>query len=112
MARRKGNSKQDGRLADIVTRYVEDLVNAVQQEVRRSVADEVQSFLTGEKGRGLAKLLRVRRKRVLPCIAPGCSNPSKGPRFHYLCAKHKDAPKKDYEAWRRARQEKQKQKAE
>ena len=42
----------------------------------------------------------ARKKRRLPCIAPGCSNPSKGPRFQYLCVKHMDAPKKDYEAWR------------
>jgi hypothetical protein len=72
----------------------------------------VRGFLTGNGG-AAALAARGRRggpalrRRVVPCIAPGCTNPSKGPRFHYLCEKHKDAPKKDYEAWRKARQEKQ-----
>jgi hypothetical protein len=106
MAKRRVKVAREGRLAELVQKYVEQLVEAVQEEVRISVASEVQHLLTGERPRGLAKLLRVRRKRVLPCIAPNCQNPSKGPRFHYLCVKHKDAPKKDYEAWRKARQEK------
>ena len=48
-----------------------------------------------------------KRRRILPCIAPGCKNPSKGPRFHYLCEEHMGAPKKDYEAWREKRKEKE-----
>lgn len=102
-------SGADGRLADIVQSAISDLVEAVRQEVRRSVADEVSGLLTGG-GRGLVG--RARRgagvkKRIVQCIAPGCPNPSKGPRFHYLCEKHKDAKKQDYEAWRKARKEKQ-----
>lgn len=27
-----------------------------------------------------------------PCIAPGCRRQSKGPRFHFLCEDHMDAP--------------------
>jgi hypothetical protein len=109
--RARGRAGSDGRLAEIVARYTSDLVNAVRQEVRRSVADEVREVLTGGRGGGLG-LGRGRRggngrKRVVQCIAPGCSNPSKGPRFHYLCDKHKDAKKADYEAWRKARKEKQ-----
>jgi hypothetical protein len=101
--------RRDGRLEDIVSRHVSDLIEAVKKEVRRSVTDEVRAFLTTAKVDGGAKLVikRGRRRRVLPCIAPNCANPSKGPRFHYLCEKHKDASKKDYEAWRRARHEKQ-----
>jgi hypothetical protein len=87
-------------------------VSAVRLEVRRSVADEVRGFLTGNgtlAGRTATRGRRAAgaRRRIVGCIAPGCPNPSKGPRFHYLCEKHKDAPKKDYEAWRKARQEKQ-----
>lgn len=102
-------SNREARLADVISKLVDELVAAVDQEVRRSIADEV---LTGN---GVPARAGVRgrrgaapgRRRVVNCIAPGCTNPSKGPRFHYLCEKHKDAPKKDYEAWRKARQEKQ-----
>ena len=108
--RRRGRSgRSDARLAEIVERYVSDLIEALTAEVRRSVADEVSAVLTGA-GRGYAGRGRralPARKRVLPCIAPNCSNPSKGPRFHYLCDKHKDAKKQDYETWRKARKEKQ-----
>jgi hypothetical protein len=108
---RRGSSAGAGserRLAEIVERYVADLVDAVRQEVRRSVAAEVSGIL----GSSALVAGRVRRaglvkKRVVGCIAPGCSNPSKGPRFHYLCDKHRDAKKQDYEAWRKARKEKQ-----
>ena len=99
----------DGRLAEIVRQHVSDLVEAVRQEVRRSVAAEVSDLLGG----GGVVAGRTRRsggdgkKRIIPCIAPGCKNPSKGPRFHYLCDVHKDAKKSDYESWRKARKEKQ-----
>jgi hypothetical protein len=110
--RGRGRGSSDGRLADIVARYTSELVAAVRQEVRRSVADEVRDILTGGRGGGLSAGRSRRsggngRKRVVQCIAPGCGNPSKGPRFHYLCDKHKDAKKADYEAWRKARKEKQ-----
>jgi hypothetical protein len=101
------------RLGEIVSRYVGDLVEAISQEFRRSMANEVRDFITSSRGAGALIAGRTRRagggrKRIVQCIAPGCTNPSKGPRFHYLCDKHKDAPKKDYEAWRlKARQEKQ-----
>lgn len=99
----------DRRLADIVERYVGDLIEALQQEVRRSVGEEVQGYLSG-RGVTAGRTRRAgiaRKKNVVPCIAPGCTNPSKGPRFHYLCEKHKDAKKADYEAWRKARKDKQ-----
>ncbi len=109
--RRSSLARHETRLAEIITRHVDDLVRAVRQEVRKSVADEVRGFLTRGTVAGLTAGRGRRapgaRKRIVPCIAPGCPNPSKGPRFHYLCEKHKDSPKKDYEAWRKSRQEKQ-----
>ena len=108
--RKAGNT---ARLSEIVTRYVSDLVAALNQHLRRNMADEVRDFIASHGGGTAVVAGRTRRagtgrKRVVQCIAPGCTNPSKGPRFHYLCEKHKDAPRKDYEAWRlRARQEKQ-----
>lgn len=109
-------SDTDGRLADLVARHVNDLVDAVRNEVRRNVADEVRAFLTGvrldEPARGGRRLAgRTARRKIVNCIAPGCPNPSKGPRFHYLCEKHKDAPKKDYEAWRKAQKDQKLKKA-
>ncbi len=109
---RRRVTESESRLADIVSRHVSELVDAVRHEVRRSVADEVRSLLTGARlaapGRGGKRLAgRTARKKIVNCIAPGCPNPSKGPRFHYLCEKHKDASKKDYEAWRKAKKDKE-----
>ena len=92
-------------LRGLVARSVNDLVKAINQNVRGDMAAEVRAFIAEnggsarrvERGRQPA---RAARKRIRPCIAPGCQNPSKGPRFHYLCEKHMGAPKKDYEAWR------------
>jgi hypothetical protein len=110
VGRRRGrpaSAVNDGQLADIVARYVNNLVEAVREVVRRNVVAEVQEALSG-RGLSVGRTRRaLGKKRVLQCIAPGCTNPSKGPRFHYLCEKHKDAKKADYEAWRKARKEKQ-----
>lgn len=111
--RRGRRADRSARLSEIVARYVGDLVTAINQHLRRNMADEVRDFIASNGGGAAVIAGRTRRagsgrKRVVQCIAPGCTNPSKGPRFHYLCEKHKDAPKKDYEAWRlKARQEKQ-----
>jgi hypothetical protein len=113
-ARRGRRPSQSAQVSEIVTRYVNDLVTAISQEFRRDIADEVRSFIASN-GAGTAALVAstgrrgpARRKRLVKCIAPGCSNPSKGPRFHYLCEKHRDAPKKEYEAWRlKAKESKQ-----
>jgi hypothetical protein len=111
--RRGRRTDRSSRLSEIVSKYVTDLVSAINQHLRRNMADEVRDFIASNGGTAAVVAGRTRRsgagrKRVVQCIAPGCANPSKGPRFHYLCEKHKDAPKKDYEAWRlRARQEKQ-----
>jgi len=105
-ARRGRRPSQSAQINEIVTRHVNDLVAAISQEFRRDIADEVRSFIASN-GSGSAALAAsagrrgmAKRKRLVKCIAPGCTNPSKGPRFHYLCDKHRDAPKKEYEAWR------------
>jgi hypothetical protein len=111
--RRGRRPDRSARLNDIVSRYVGDLVAAISQEFRRNIADEVRDFIASNGGSvaliaGRTRRAGTGRKKIVQCIAPGCTNPSKGPRFHYLCEKHKDAPKKEYEAWRlKARQEKQ-----
>jgi hypothetical protein len=103
MARRRRTNGIESRLNDIVTQHVNGLVEAITLEIRRNVADEVSAFFSTQGGAGG---FRLKKRRILQCIAPGCPNMSKGPRFHYLCDKHKDAPKKDYEAWRKAKKDK------
>jgi hypothetical protein len=111
MPRPRRSSNIEDRINDLVTRNVSNLVAEISVEIRRNIAEELRSYLTGNgaAGRGgRAIAARVGRpKRILPCIAPNCKNPSKGPRFHYLCEEHKNASKKDYEAWRRAKMQKQ-----
>jgi len=104
MARRRRNDIQ-ARLNDVVQGHIEALVDAVTQMVRQNTAREIAEMVGG--GNGKIAALRARRKRIRPCIAPGCKNPSKGPRFHYLCDKHRDAPRKDWEAWQSSKRERQ-----
>jgi hypothetical protein len=110
MARRRRNG--DGGLETLIRDHVLKLVEAVRDEVRRSVADEVRGFLApGQGGAGLPRAARKAgrnggAKRVRPCIAPGCKNTSKGPRFHFLCDEHRTAPKKEWEAWQKQAREK------
>lgn len=98
-------SAHERQFADLIARHVDALVAVVTREVRHSVAAEVKNLLrSAPRGNGqAARRPRKVKRRVLPCIAPSCGNPSKGPRFHYLCDKHRDTPKKQYEAWRAAK---------
>lgn len=44
----------------------------------------------------------VAAKVITPCIASGCNNPSKGPRFKYLCKRHKqDATPEQVAKWQK-----------
>lgn len=101
-----GSTAIDGRLASLVAEHVDSLVAALSQAVRKQMADDLARAIGasvggGGGGRGSRLVGRPKRRNIRPCIAPGCSNPSKGPRFHYLCEKHRGAAKRDYEAWRK-----------
>jgi hypothetical protein len=104
-ARRHGGSAA---LSVLVTRCVDSLVGAINSHLRKNMASEVREFIArnGRTVLGTGRRASGRAKRLLPCIAPGCTNPSKGPRFHYLCEKHRAAPKKEYEAWQMQAREK------
>lgn len=96
----------DSRLNDIVSEHVSQLVSAIAAAVRQNMAEELSAYLASGGGNIAAlRRLRPKKKRILPCIAPGCGNPSKGPRFHYLCEKHREAPRKEWEAWQKAKRE-------
>lgn len=59
----------------------------------------IASMLMEAAPRGLKR----QAKRDYTCIAPGCKEVSKGPRFHYLCQKkHLKVSKKVYERWAKA----------
>jgi hypothetical protein len=61
--------------------------------------DEVASWrLESSKG----KSRPAKKTNIRPCIKPGCGKPSKGPRFHYLCAEHMKAPSAEWKAWKAA----------
>jgi hypothetical protein len=49
---------------------------------------------------------RASAKKVTPCRTPGCSNPSKGPRFRFMCADHRDTVKPKAEKPARTRKSK------
>lgn len=98
----------DQRIASLVEGHISDLVSAITRAVRDNLADEIRLYVAGSGTDRILSptLIRVkgkRRPRDLSCIAPGCRNKSKGPRFHYLCDKHMDTPKKQYEQWRQAK---------
>lgn len=111
MARPRKNKNIDNHIAGLVQAHVSDLVNALTRAVRSNLAEELNSYF--QKGKGAAQQLvgKVKRgvrpgtKRNMDCIAPGCKNMSKGPRFRYLCEQHLNASKKDVETWRKARKQ-------
>ena len=109
MARPRKAKNIDHHIAGLVKAHVSDLVNALTKVVRNNLADELNQYFQRSSGAtlGLVKRRGVRpgTKRDMSCIAPGCKNTSKGPRFRYLCPTHMDASKKDVEAWRKARKE-------
>lgn len=95
MARRR-----DRDLEAVIAGHVAALVADLHTLVRQRVQDEAAAFFGGLTARAGS---RRGPKRIRPCLAPGCQQPSKGPRFRYLCDEHKGAPLKDVEAWRASR---------
>jgi hypothetical protein len=96
--------RQPDSLNDILRNHVQEFTNAITAAVRQNVASEISTFLKNGNGHQPRKS-RIKR-RIMGCIAPSCKNPSKGPRFHYLCDKHMEAPKKEWQAWRAAKAKK------
>ncbi len=41
-----------------------------------------------------------KEKKKIPCIAPACRKPSRGPRFHYLCEAHSGTKAKQLAEWK------------
>ena len=84
-------------LPRIIAEHLQALVAAVTAAVRDSVADEIAALLAGGGSPAAGQA-----PRILPCRAPGCDRPSRGPRFHFLCEEHRRASARQIEAWRQA----------
>ena len=100
---------------------IDSAAAAIVTAVRQEMTGEIQRLLASRAGSGRAIAVTVPsvkvavgkatakaasaktgkprggagQKRNVPkqCIYPNCANPSKGPRWSFLCDKHKDAPK-------------------
>jgi hypothetical protein len=92
----------DARLYSAVTQHINKLVVEIEAAVRQNIAFELAAFT----GTAVARTPRGRatsKPRDMRCLAPGCPNTSRGPRFRYLCTKHDKATDKQVAAWREAR---------
>ena len=99
---------------------IDSAASSIATAVRQEMTSEIQRLLASRAGSGRAIAVHVPsvkvavgkatgksvtkaakprggagQKRNVPknCIYPNCTNPSKGPRWSFLCDKHKDAPK-------------------
>ena len=97
------DSKLHSILADHMSALVAEITNAVRQNIANQIGFLLTPSTPGAAKATSRRTARSGKRQVVTCIAPNCTNPSKGPRFHYLCDKHVDAPKRDYEAWRKAK---------
>jgi hypothetical protein len=80
-------------LEPIARRFAAQVADAVMGFVEERVKHEVEAAVgrafAGTHARGVAPR-RVRAIR--PCRVPGCGKPSKGPRFDFFCAEHRELP--------------------
>jgi hypothetical protein len=92
----------NGEVGALVRSHVDSLVLELTGVIRRQIADD----LVAHFGNGGTTVAARRVRQVTPCIAPGCKNASKGPRFHFLCEEHRSAPRKEWELWQTTAREK------
>ena len=94
-------------LDPIAQRFAAEVSAAVMSHVEARVREEVQAVV-GRAFRGSTGAARGRRlgaapgRNLRPCRVPGCGRPSKGPRFDYFCAEHRELPAAEKEAIKKA----------
>lgn len=105
-------------LAREMDRIVSKCVIAARTELegllRKAITSELADYLHGApraNGATPAPAARPPRRKsgavqMRPCIAAGCKEMSKGPRFRYLCDRHRSAPKKRIDKWWSSREDK------
>ena len=64
-------------------------MGVVEARVKREVESAVGRAFASAKARGVSP---ARARKIRPCRVPGCGKPSKGPRFDFFCAQHRDLP--------------------
>jgi hypothetical protein len=101
MNRTKIAAMIDTRLDKLIADVRAELEAVVQAELR-GVFGGGGAASNGRRARALPAKRSVKRWSPKTCIKPGCNNAPNGPRFHFLCKTHQDAPKKDWEAWYKA----------
>src|SRR5687767_8411619 len=101
----KKSSSFDRTLQAIITRAADEVAAAVRQ----NIADEVRRLVGARaaaagkeprpsaKGAKKAKSARPSTFMSRPCPYPGCTNPTRGPRFSWFCAEHRELPKEERE---------------
>lgn len=72
------------------------VVGFVEARVKHEVKAAVSRAFAGARVRGGTAATRVRNIR--PCRVPGCGEPSKGPRYDFFCAQHRELPAADQAA--------------
>jgi hypothetical protein len=94
-----------------IAKLLESTAAAIVHLVREDVSDRIDAVLAARGGAGRGKVLARSRRmakspNIKPCRVPGCGKPSKGPRFHFLCAEHRDLPKAKIQALLKASESK------
>jgi hypothetical protein len=96
-------------LESIAERFAAEISAAVMEHVESRVRDEVQAVISRAFAGPRAGLTRAGRRAVARparnvrvCRVPGCGKPSKGPRYDFFCAEHRDLPDDEKERIRKA----------
>lgn len=88
-------------LSASIERVLQQLASQVVEAVRADLSQQLGEVLAGREaarpslGRGGAGKARHVPKH---CLVAGCQNPSKGPRWSFLCDQHKSTGKKERSA--------------
>src|SRR2546429_6640016 len=92
MARMRSATALDRTLTDILLRTSAE----VALVVRRSIAEEVATLITGPSTGGVrvssAVLGRPRQRKLILCPVPRCGRRGGGPKWGWCCEIHKDLP--------------------
>ncbi len=87
----------DDRLRAIAEQHTQQLVAAIGDAYRSHILGMPPALLSRRRSS------QSTITRDMACIAAGCKNGSRGPRYRYLCPKHEDASEKQVGKWRELR---------
>ncbi len=91
------------KFADILAQNVPQLAAALAKAVAAEILGSPKPAAPSPKPAPRAARKPTHIKRDMSCIAAGCKNQSKGPRYRYLCESHLKATPAQVKAWRKAR---------